>query len=62
MFAPTRPLPRPVGDDAGMTTSEYAFCTITAVAFAGVLYAVLTSGAVSEALTNLVVDALSSGF
>ncbi len=26
MFAPTRPLPRPVGDDAGMTTSEYAFC------------------------------------
>ncbi|WP_236567962.1 MULTISPECIES: DUF4244 domain-containing protein [unclassified Nocardiopsis] len=44
-----------------MGTSEYAFCTVAAIAFAGVLYAIVTSGAVREALTDLVVNALSSG-
>ncbi|WP_061083172.1 DUF4244 domain-containing protein [Nocardiopsis alborubida] len=58
-FGPTA-VPPP--SDAGMTTSEYAFCTIAAVAFAGVLYAVLTSGAVEDVLTDLVVNALGSGF
>ncbi|WP_285734982.1 DUF4244 domain-containing protein [Nocardiopsis sp. ATB16-24] len=59
----TRPFPRTAasGADAGMTTAEYALCTVTAVAFAGVLYAVVTSGGVREALTNLVVNALSTG-
>ncbi|GAB2514291.1 DUF4244 domain-containing protein [Nocardiopsis aegyptia] len=49
-------------DDHGMTTAEYALCTVTAVAFAGVLYAILTSDTVRDVLTNLVVDALGSGF
>ncbi|MEU4285717.1 MULTISPECIES: DUF4244 domain-containing protein [Nocardiopsis] len=56
------PTAAPSPADAGMTTSEYAFCTIAAVAFAGVLYAVLTSGAVEDVLTDLVVNALGSGF
>lgn len=56
------PTAAPSSADAGMTTSEYAFCTIAAVAFAGVLYAVLTSGAVEDVLTDLVVNALGSGF
>lgn len=59
-----RPFPRTAmsrAGDAGMTTAEYALCTVTAVAFAGVLYAVVTSGGVREALTNLVVNALSTG-
>lgn len=37
-------------------------CTVTAVAFAGVLYVILTGGTVNEALTGVVVDALTSGF
>ncbi|MEV6821849.1 DUF4244 domain-containing protein [Nocardiopsis dassonvillei] len=62
-FAPVpSPAAAPPPPDAGMTTSEYAFCTIAAVAFAGVLYAVLTSGAVEDVLTDLVVNALGSGF
>ncbi|MEV2279275.1 DUF4244 domain-containing protein [Nocardiopsis sp. NPDC049922] len=48
-------------DDHGMTTAEYALCTVSAVAFAGVLYAILTSDTVNGVLTDLVVDALSSG-
>lgn len=47
--------------DLGMSTAEYALGTVTAVAFAGVLYVILTGGTVSEVLTELVVDALSSG-
>lgn len=38
-----------------------ALGTVTAVAFAGVLYVILTGGTVSEVLTELVVDALNSG-
>lgn len=65
MSAPTRRLHRtiaPPGGEAGMTTAEYALCTITAVAFAGVLYAILTSDTVRQLLTDIVVDALGSGF
>lgn len=47
--------------DIGMSTAEYALGTVTAVAFAGVLYVILTGGTVTEALTDIVVDALSSG-
>ncbi|WP_328807119.1 DUF4244 domain-containing protein [Nocardiopsis coralli] len=47
--------------DAGMSTAEYALGTVTAVAFAGVLYVILTGGTVTEVLTDIVVDALSSG-
>jgi hypothetical protein len=44
---------------AGMTTAEYAVGTIAAVAFAGLLLKVLTSGTVSDALSGIVERALS---
>ncbi|MFG3025214.1 DUF4244 domain-containing protein [Streptomyces sp. NPDC048254] len=46
--------------DAGMVTSEYAMGIIAAVAFAAVLYAVVTSGQVSTELQNIVKRALSA--
>ena len=47
--------------DDGMTTAEYAVGLITAVAFAGILYKVVTSGTVTAALTTIVKRALSQG-
>jgi hypothetical protein len=44
--------------DSGMNTAEYAVGTLAAVAFAGLLYKVLTSDAVRSALTSLVERAL----
>ncbi|WP_344001061.1 DUF4244 domain-containing protein [Streptomyces thermocarboxydovorans] len=44
--------------DAGMVTSEYAMGIVAAVAFAVVLYKVVTSGPVSTALRNIVQQAL----
>lgn len=49
---------RAVGKDAGMVTSEYAMGIVAAVAFAVVLYKVVTSGPVGEALTKIVQQAL----
>ncbi|MEU1935214.1 DUF4244 domain-containing protein [Streptomyces coeruleorubidus] len=46
--------------DAGMVTSEYAMGIVAAVAFAVVLYKVITSGAVSAELQNIVKDALNA--
>ena len=48
--------------DAGMSTAEYAVGTIAACAFAAVLYKVVTSGPVSEALQQLVEQALDATF
>jgi Flp pilus assembly pilin Flp len=45
--------------DDGMTTAEYAVGIITAVAFAGIMYKVVTSGAVQTALTAIVKRALA---
>ncbi|WP_443042929.1 DUF4244 domain-containing protein [Streptomyces sp. NBC_00370] len=45
--------------DAGMTTSEYAMGTIAACAFAAVLYKVVTSGPVSQALQSVIGKALN---
>jgi hypothetical protein len=45
--------------DDGMTTAEYAMGIVAAVAFAGILYKVVTSAAVMAALTNIVKSALS---
>lgn len=45
----------------GMTTAEYAVGTLAAVAFAAVLYRIVTSGAVHAALLRLVTDALQLG-
>ncbi|MFJ1757712.1 DUF4244 domain-containing protein [Kitasatospora sp. NPDC088134] len=44
--------------DAGMSTAEYAIGTVAACAFAAVLYKVVTSGAVSGALSEILDRAL----
>jgi hypothetical protein len=44
--------------DAGMSTAEYAVGTLAAVAFAGILYKVVTSGNVQAALTAVIDKAL----
>ncbi len=46
------------GDDAGMNTAEYAVGTLAAVAFAGLLFKVLTSDAVRASLTSIIERAL----
>ncbi|MFJ8636053.1 DUF4244 domain-containing protein [Streptomyces sp. NPDC093568] len=47
--------------DAGMVTSEYAMGIVAAVAFAVVLYKVVTSGEVSAELQAIVKRALDAG-
>lgn len=49
------------GED-GMTTAEYAVGTVVACGFAGVLWAVVHSGAVSHLLQATVERALSMSF
>jgi hypothetical protein len=44
--------------DAGMSTAEYAVGTVAAVAFAGVLYKVVTNSAVQSALSAIITKAL----
>ncbi|MFI5678479.1 DUF4244 domain-containing protein [Streptomyces cellulosae] len=46
--------------DAGMVTSEYAMGIVAAVAFAVVLYKVLSSGEVSAELQGIVQRALNA--
>jgi hypothetical protein len=48
-----------VRGESGMSTAEYAVGTLAAVAFAGVLLKVLTSGPVQTALSDLIERALS---
>ena len=45
-------------DDAGMNTAEYAVGTLAAVAFAGILLKVVTSGPVTAALSAVIDRAL----
>lgn len=45
-------------EDAGMSTAEYAVGTIAAVAFAGVLFKVVSSSTVQSALTAIIERAL----
>ncbi|MCA5923454.1 DUF4244 domain-containing protein [Curtobacterium oceanosedimentum] len=47
-------------DEQGSATAEYAVVILAAVAFAGVLVAVMRSGEVQTILTDLVRGALSS--
>ncbi|WP_328439293.1 DUF4244 domain-containing protein [Streptomyces sp. NBC_00444] len=47
--------------DAGMVTSEYAMGIVAAVAFAVVLYKVVTSGQVDAELQAIVKRALDAG-
>jgi uncharacterized protein DUF4244 len=51
-----------VRGEAGMSTAEYAIGTIAAAAFAAILYQVVTGGAITGALTELVQRALSVNF
>jgi len=44
--------------DDGMSTAEYAVGTLAAVAFAGLLMKVVTSGSVQNALTQIIEKAL----
>ncbi|WP_297555822.1 DUF4244 domain-containing protein [uncultured Actinomyces sp.] len=46
-------------DEGGFVTAEYAVGILAAVAFAGVLLAVLKSGAVKSMLTSIIQSALS---
>jgi hypothetical protein len=48
--------------DAGMSTAEYAVGTVAAVAFAGVLYAVVSSSATQEMISSVVRRALTLPF
>lgn len=48
--------------EAGMSTAEYAVGTLAACALAAVLYKVVTSGAVSAALQELIEKGLHATF
>jgi hypothetical protein len=47
--------------EQGMTTAEYAVGTVAAVAFAGLLLAIVRSGPVKAALGKIIVTALGTG-
>ncbi|MBM2618012.1 DUF4244 domain-containing protein [Actinoplanes sp. LDG1-06] len=44
--------------DAGMNTAEYAVGTLAAVAFAGILYKVVTGASITAALSGIIGRAL----
>ncbi|GAA4611776.1 DUF4244 domain-containing protein [Saccharopolyspora hordei] len=47
--------------DGGMTTAEYAMGTVAAVAFASLLFEIVTGGTIKEALAGLIERSLDSG-
>lgn len=47
-------------EDDGMTTIEYAMGSLAAAALAATLYAVVSGGKISKALTDIVMQALNS--
>lgn len=51
---------RELADEQGMSTIEYAMGSLAAAALAAVLYAVIKSGSVSEAIQGIIDQALSS--
>lgn len=53
---------RALAGDRGMSTAEYAVGTIAACGFAAVLYKIVTSGAVSAELQQVIEKALSAEF
>lgn len=56
---PIRPFEVNLADDTGANTAEYSIVTLAAVAFAGLLAAVLSSGTVQGLLEGLIERALS---
>lgn len=53
---------RPAGDEAGMTTAEYAVGTVAACGFGGILYKVLTSPEVVQLLKGVIERAFGVAF
>lgn len=49
-----------LSNDDGLSTIEYAFGTLAAAALAGVLYMVVTSNGVSDAIEGVITDALTN--
>ena len=47
-------------DESGMSTVEYAICTIAAAAFGAILYAVVTGDSIVSALTTIIGRALNT--
>lgn len=47
-------------DEKGLSTIEYAMGTLAAAALAAVLYMVVNSSAVTDAIQNIITDALSN--
>ncbi|GAA4785208.1 MULTISPECIES: DUF4244 domain-containing protein [Microbacterium] len=62
-MSPSIPVPPPLDellhDESGASTAEYAIVTMAAVAFAGLLVAIMRSGEVQQILTDLVRKALT---
>lgn len=56
MFAKIRTL---LSNDQGLSTIEYALGTIAAAAMAGILYVIINSGGVTDALESVITDALN---
>ncbi|MDR4532072.1 DUF4244 domain-containing protein [Glutamicibacter sp. PS] len=56
---PSGTLRTAVLDDEGSTTAEFAMVTLAAVAFAGLLISILSSGDVRGMLMGLITKALS---
>lgn len=53
-------LKRILGDDAGMSTIEYAMGSLAAAALAAVLYTVVKGRGVVDAIQSIIMDALSN--
>ena len=49
-----------IRNDEGMSTIEYAMGSLAAAALAGVLYMVVTSNGVSDAIEGVITDALTN--
>jgi hypothetical protein len=60
MFSFPCPILPSFASDRGMSTAEYAMCTVAAVTFAGALILILGSEPVSSALRSIITDALQT--
>ena len=53
---------RTAGDEAGMTTAEYAVGTVAACGFGGILYKVITSPEILGLLRDVIASAFHLSF
>ncbi|MDA3624839.1 DUF4244 domain-containing protein [Saccharopolyspora oryzae] len=58
---PVRRLRALLRGDGGMTTAEYAMGTVAAVAFASLLFDIVTGGTIKDALAGLIERSLEGG-